>query len=495
MEAMISSLPVIAVLLPFIMTVPVYLAGRRSDKFRDYLAVGTTFVTFLLTLAMIPPVLNGKILEYVLLSANVSPIPLEFMADPFGLFVAVLSAFAWMLATVYSVGYMAPEHAKNRYYSFLVLNLGAMLGVVLSRNLFTLYIFFEILSIASWILVIHEETEEAMAAGKKYLFMGIGGGLFLLFGIIVTFMQSNVLDLTKIGILTYQGPITHLVFYAYIIGFGVKAGMFPMHVWLPDAHPVAPAPCSALLSGVMIKAGAYGIIRVVYNIFGIELIRSMNAHIIIAAVAGTGIILGSAVAISQKSLKRMLAYSSVSMICYVILGSMFLTQRGLEGAMLHLFAHLFMKDTLFLCAGAFIFKTGKKNIEDYKGIGKKMPFTMLGFTIAAMSMIGLPPFVGFISKWYLLLGALDAGTAFLTFYVVVLLGSSLMNAVYYMPVIISAYFGDVSSGHGEVEVDEAPWVMVVPILIFALGVVFFGMFPNIPLALIRPAAKMVLLGR
>ncbi len=494
METATSMLPTLAVLLPFLMAGPIYLIGRKSEKLRDSLAVGTAFITFLLTLLMIPPVLKGLVLEHVLLPATVSPIPLEFMADPFGLFVAVISAFAWLLATVYSLGYMAPEHAKNRYYSFLILNLGAMLGVVLSRNLFTLYIFFEILAIASWVLVIHEETEEAMAAGKKYLFMGIGGGLFLLFGIIVTFIQSNVLDITKVGILTYQGPITHLVFYAYIIGFGVKAGMFPMHVWLPDAHPVAPAPCSALLSGVMIKAGAYGIIRVVYNIFGTSLIRSMNAHIIMAGLAGTGIILGSAVAISQKSLKRMLAYSSVSMICYVILGSMFLTQRGLEGAMLHLFAHLFMKDTLFLCAGAFIFMTGKKNIEDYKGIGKKMPFTMLGFTIAAMSMIGLPPFVGFISKWYLLLGSLDAGSGFLTFYVVVLLGSSLMNAVYYMPIIISAYFGISPGGHEKVEANEAPWVMVVPILIFALGVVFFGMFPNIPLKLIKPAAKMVLLG-
>ncbi len=494
MESVTSILPTVAVLLPFLATVPIYLIGRKSEKLRDGLSVGTVFITFILTLIMIPPVLKGKVLEHVLLPATVSPIPLEFMADPFGLFVAVISAFAWLLATVYSLGYMAPEHAKNRYYSFLILNLGAMLGVVLSRNLFTLYIFFEILAIASWVLVIHEETEEAMAAGKKYLFMGIGGGLFLLFGIIVTFIQSNVLDITKVGILTYQGPITHLVFYAYIIGFGVKAGMFPMHVWLPDAHPVAPAPCSALLSGVMIKAGAYGIIRVVYNIFGTSLIRSMNAHIVMAGLAGTGIILGSAVAISQKSLKRMLAYSSVSMICYVILGSMFLTQRGLEGAMLHLFAHLFMKDTLFLCAGAFIFMTGKKNIEDYKGIGKKMPFTMLGFTIAAMSMIGLPPFVGFISKWYLLLGSLDAGSAFLTFYVVVLLGSSLMNAVYYMPIIISAYFGVSPGDHEEVETNEAPWTMVIPILIFALGVVFFGMFPNIPLKLIKPAAKMVLLG-
>lgn len=494
MEPLTSILPVLAVLIPFFMSIPVYLIGKHSDDLRDYLAVATTVVVFLLTLLMIPPVLNGKMLEYVLLPATVSPIPLEFMADPLGLFVAIISAFAWMLATIYSVGYMAPEHAKNRYYSFMVLNLGAMLGVVLSRNLFTLYIFFEILAIASWVLVIHEETEDAMAAGKKYLFMGIGGGLFLLFGIIVTFIQSNTLDITKIGILTYQGPITHLVFYAYIIGFGVKAGMFPMHVWLPDAHPVAPSPCSALLSGVMIKAGAYGIIRTVYNIFGTSLIRSMNAHIVMAGLAGTGIILGSAVAISQKSLKRMLAYSSVSMICYVILGSMFLTQRGLEGAMLHLFAHLFMKDVLFLCAGAFIFMTGKKNIEDYKGIGRKMPFTMLAFTIAAMSMIGLPPFVGFISKWYLLLGSLDAGTGFLTFYVVVLLGSSLMNAVYYMPIIIGAYFGDSHGEHEKVETKEAPWVMVVPILIFALGVVFFGMFPNIPLKLIKPAAKMLLMG-
>ncbi|MFQ6136351.1 MAG: complex I subunit 5 family protein [Candidatus Hydrothermarchaeales archaeon] len=490
-ETATSILLVLAVWIPAILSVPIYLAGRYSEDLRNYLAVGSTVASFLLSLAMIPAVLGGTVLEFVLLPSTVSPIPIEYMADPLGLLMAIMSSFAWMLATIYSIAYMEPEHAKDRYYGFLILTFSSMMGVVLAKNLFTLYICFEILAIASWVLVIHEETDEAMEAGKKYLFMGIGGGLFLLFAVVMTFIESNVLDISRVGILQYNGWITQAIFYSYIIGFGTKAGMFPMHVWLPDAHPIAPSPCSALLSGVMIKAGAYGIIRTIYNIFGVPLIFRMNAHIVIAGFAGMAIILGSAVAISQKLLKRMLAYSSISQMGYIILGSMFLTTRGLEGGILHLFNHILMKDALFLVAGALIFKTGKKNIDDFAGIGRKMPLSMLVFTVAALSMIGLPPFAGFISKWYLLLGALDAGTIALTFYVVVLLASSLMNAVYYMPIIIKAYFGVHEGEHEEVETDEAPLVMLIPMLILALGVLLFGIFPNIPLALIRPAAKLM----
>ncbi|MEE8168569.1 MAG: proton-conducting transporter membrane subunit [Candidatus Hydrothermarchaeales archaeon] len=483
-----SILPVIAVWLPAFMAVPIYFAGKRSESLRNKLAVVTAAISFLALLALIPRVLQGIVPEFIVLPSTISPIAIEYMADPFGLVVGIVGAFAWLLATIYSIAYMEPQHAKNRYYAFLILTLHAMLGVVFAKNLFTLYVHFEVLALASWVLVIHEETEEAMTAGKKYLYMGIGGGLFLLFAVVMTYIQADVLDLNRLGLLEYQGTITYIIFVCYIIGFGTKAGMFPMHIWLPDAHPVAPAPCSALLSGVMIKAGAFGIIRTVYNIFGIELIRQMNIAVPVAILAGMGIILGSAVAISQKVLKRMLAYSSISQIGYVILGSMFLTKRGLEGSILHLFNHVLMKDALFLCAGALIFKTGMTHIDDFKGIGRKMPLTMLAFSISALSMIGFPPLAGFISKWYLLLGAMDAGSTVLAVFVAVLLISSMMNAVYYMPIIIGAYFGE---AHEEIEIDEAPLVMLIPILLLALGVLLFGILPNIPLALIHPAAELL----
>jgi multicomponent Na+:H+ antiporter subunit D len=411
------------------------------------------------------------------------------MADPLGLIITLAATFAWFLATIYSTEYMKSSHALGRFYFFWLLTAGASFGVFLTRNLFALFISFEILSLASWVLVIHEETKEAMDAGKKYLFMGIAGGLFLLFGILMTKAEAGSLDLLRIGLLKNSGTITQIIFYSYIFGFGVKAGMFPVHVWLPDAHPVAPSPASALLSGVMIKAGAYGIIRTSYNVFGPTLVRELGAHNVLAVLVSIGIILGSAVAIPQRNLKRMLAYSSIAMMGYIILGAAFLTERGFEGAILHLFGHIFMKNTLFLAAGALLFKLDKKEISDYVGIGRKMPFTMLSFSIAAFSMIGLPPFVGFISKWFLVLGALDVGTFTFILFVVILLNSSLMNAVYYMPILIAAFFGEREDK--EVEIDEVPLTMLIPIVLLALGVLIFGILPNLPLTLIRSAAQML----
>ncbi|GBE56523.1 MAG TPA: monovalent cation/H+ antiporter subunit D family protein [Euryarchaeota archaeon] len=481
-----SILPLLVPWIPALAAPVAYVLGTKSEKARDLTAIIACFIPFVLALFMIPGVLNGKILNFVLLSENISPLPIEFMADPLSLIVILAATFAWFLATIYATQYMTHEHARNRFYFFWLLTAGATFGVFLSKNLFTLFINFEILSLASWVLVIHSETKEAMEAGKKYLFMGIAGGLFLLFGVIMTYVQAGSLDLTTLGLLKNKGIISQVIFYSYIIGFGVKAGMFPVHVWLPDAHPVAPAPASALLSGVMIKAGAYGIIRTIYNVFGPELVRELGAHYVLAILASAGIILGSAVAIPQGNLKRMLAYSSIAMMGYIILGATFLTGRGLEGSVLHLFGHVFMKDTLFLAAGALMFKLDKKEISDYKGIGRKMPITMTCFTIAALSMIGLPPFVGFISKWFLVLGALDVGGIAFILFVIILLNSSLMNAVYYMPIIVSAFFGE-HDEDDKVEIDEAPLAMLIPMVLLALAVVIFGIFPNLPLALIKLA--------
>jgi multicomponent Na+:H+ antiporter subunit D len=484
-ESVNSVIPVLVPLIPVLAAFPAYLVGLYSDRNRSMIAVLATFLSFVLALSMIPAILKGQILTFTLLSGEISPVALEFMADPLGIIVASVATFAWFLATVYATEYMKTEHAKGRFYFFWLLTAGATFGVFLTKNLFTLFISFEILSIASWVLVIHEENKEAMEAGKKYLFMGIAGGLFLLFGVIMTFVEAGSLDLTAHGLLSNRGIITQVIFYSYVIGFGVKAGMFPVHVWLPDAHPIAPSPASALLSGVMIKAGAYGILRTIYNVFGPTLTRELGAHIVLMVIVSFGIILGSAVAIPQRNLKRMLAYSSIAMMGYILLGAAFLTERGLQGSIMHLFGHMFMKNTLFLAAGALLFKLDKKEIEDYVGIGRKMPITMLAFTVAALSMIGLPPFVGFISKWYLVLGALDVGGPTVIGFVIILLLSSLMNAVYYMPIIIAAFFGE--SEEEDVEIDEAPLSMLIPMVLLAIGVLIFGILPNLPLALIRPA--------
>jgi multicomponent Na+:H+ antiporter subunit D len=383
------------------------------------------------------------------------------------------------------------------------------------------YIFFELLSVASAVLVFHEETPEAMRAGFKYLFLGVAGGLVLLFSIIATYQITGHGDLSMIGIGLKGNRFLPYIFWGYVIGFGVKAGMFPVHIWLPSAHPIAPSPASALLSGVMIKAGAYGIFKTAYNIIGVQDIFSshMDMILVLLILALITIFLGSAVAITQKEIKRMLAYSSISQIGYVIMGIALLSSRGIIGSLMHIFAHALMKGALFLCAGAIIYQTGLRQIKDLRGMGQRMPLITTVFTIGALSMIGLPPLVGFVSKWYLALGALqvmELGSYWPGWGIIalaVLLLSSLLNLIYYGPIIIGAWFSpqpgqepplghsnDDSSNHGDhgnhetkvanTRVNDDPnlWMML-PLLFLGFSVLFFGIFPGFPLNLASTVSK------
>lgn len=488
-EVVISLLPVIAVLLPFFGSLPVFFAGKMISRAAgNALAVIITAATFLSVLMMIPHVMGGYRLEFVLIPVSAVPVEIVFMVDHLGLVTAIFSSALWLAAVVYSVEYMAQEHAQDRYYSFLMLTLGATLGILLTKNLFALYLFFEIMALTSYVLVIHEETREALAAGLKYIFVCLGFGLCLLLAILVTYSVAGTLDLGNAGILPpggASGMVYTILFWLFVVGFGAKAGLFPLHFWLPDAHPVAPSPASALLSGVMIGTGAYGIIRVIYDVFGISLVSELGLNAPLAVIAGAAIILGSAVAITQKEIKRMLAYSSISQIGYPVLGAALLTPAGLEGAIFHLFNHAFMKGCLFLCAGAIIYRCGIRNIDSFSGLGRRMPLTMLCFTIAAFSMIGIPPLNGFISKWILCRGALEAGTVPLMLFVGVLLLSSLMNAVYYLPIVIRAYFGDADMNADVENSDPGAW-MLLPMLALALVCIISGICANTPLSVINP---------
>ncbi|MGA1790322.1 MAG: complex I subunit 5 family protein [bacterium] len=490
-----SYLPLLAVMFPLVAIV--FRPFVEKHRYYHYTLI-VSFVTFIIVMFMYPSIKAGNILNMSLdtgLGFN-----FVFRADMLGFFVGFLSILLWTLSSLYAIDYMSDSHAHGRYNIFSLLSLGGMMGVVFTGNLFTLYIFFELLSVASAILVFHEETPEAMKAGFKYLFLGIAGGLILLFGIIMTYEIAGTGDLTMIGIGLQGSKWLPFIFWSFIIGFGVKAGMFPMHIWLPSAHPVAPSPASALLSGVMIKAGAYGIFKTVYNIIGYtDLVRShMGLIFPLLVLALITIFLGSACAITQTEIKKMLAYSSISQIGYVIMGIALLTPTGIVGGLLHIFAHAFMKGTLFMCAGAFIHKTGLRELEDLKGIGKRMPFTTVCFSICALSMIGLPPFIGFISKWFLAMGSLEAmrlgnywpGIGLIA--LLTLLLSSLLNLVYYGPVVIGAWMhGNGESAHDSTPAknDEADKIMLIPMLFLSVGVFIFGITPRIPLDFVRKISK------
>jgi multicomponent Na+:H+ antiporter subunit D len=442
---------------------------------------------------MIPAVWQGEVLNYVLDSGFYN-VTFTFFSDSLGLLIGLAGSFVWLIASIYSIEYMSHSHKIRRYNIFSMFALTGMMGVVFSKNLFALYLFFEMLSICSYVMVVHEETQEARQAGLKYLFMGVFGGLILFKATIAIYAVSGTADFIEIAAMSAKlgdHPWMKYIFFGLIMGFGVKAGMFPVHVWLPDAHPVAPSPASALLSGVMIKAGGYGIIRVIYNIVGVEFMHRQSILAGILIIAFVNIFLGSAMAIRTNEIKRMLAYSSISQIGYILLGSALLTPAGVMGAAIHIFNHAFKKSTLFLCAGSWIHKTGLRQLDDLKGIGKKMPITTVLFTVAGVAMIGFPPFSGYVSKWCLALGAMEVvkvdsyGASIGIFTVFALILSAFLNLLYYGPIIFRAWFRQ-RDEEKDVEVfenvDPGP-LMWVPVFILVMGVLLFGLFPQFPIHL------------
>ncbi len=504
-EKITSTLPALVMFFPFLAAVAAFFITRYQKRAGEIFSVLTIAIVFVAIFSMYPAIKNGNILfgKYFFLSI---PYYIYFRVDMLGFFLGLLITFLWLLATIHSIGYMAKEHAHDRYYCFLLLSLGGCLGTVFAGELVGLFLFFEIMAVSSFVLVAHEEHPYAMFAGTKYLFMSVGAGLSIFFGIIVTYyLSGGILTLDGFGLIRETSTLSLLGFIAFLLGFGIKAGIFPVHVWLPDAHPAAPSPVSALLSGVMIKVGAYGLIRVFYQVYGFTLLRDAGWEKIPLILAVITILLGSALALVQDDIKRRLAYSSVAQIGYILLGISLLSERAFTGAIYHIFTHAFMKGCLFLIAGAIIVRTGERRISHMGGIGLKMPLTMIAFTLCALSMVGIPPFNGFISKWELSLGALDIGQPLI---VALLIVSSLLNSAYYFPIITSAFFGKPKEALDEVAataaesspgksnsgtgtgLSEAPLTMLIPIGILGIGCIAFVLLPqNWPLELAKAVVR------
>lgn len=507
-QAVTSPLPAVAVLLPLLGAMLVVPLGRMSARARAVIVVGTTAAATGVVVAMIPGVLGGAVYSAVVFKMAPS-IWMHFMADPLGLMFGSTVVVLWMLAAVYSQGYMADEHKQNRYYVFFMLSLGWTLGVAFAANLLTLLVFYELFSILTYPLVIQEETPEAIAAGTKYIIYILIGGSLLLPAVVLSYWLGGTLTLMEPGILTAQVSRLGLIatFWCFIAGFGVKAAVMPLHGWVPDAHPAAPAPFSALLSGVMVAAGSFGIARVFFNVFGTELLRSLGMIDIVGYVAAITVVLAAILAISQDNLKRRLAYSTISQMAYVVLGLTLLGEFALQGALVHIANHAFMKGTLFLCAGIIIKKTGYHNISEMAGLAARLPWTMAAFTVSVLGMIGTPSLSGFVSKWYLGLGMLEVGKPL---YLLVLLGGALLAAIYLLPIVYTFYlkkpYAEATSDDPDPvpstvhnpssrEVSdgpEAPLSMLAPTLTGALLTVVLGLFawaPGLPLSLARIAIE------
>lgn len=485
MEIITSFSPGLAVLASLFAAIMI-LVFSRHPNIRDGISVFAGIIKFGLVASMIPVVMSGKLIELKLW--DVLPgLPLMFRVDAFGLLFGLIASFLWIFTTFYSIGYMRAlkEHAQTRYFFCFAIALSSALGVAFSANLFTLFIFYEILTISTYPLVVHIETPEAMRAGRKYLLYLLTSGVFLLFSIIAVYHYTGTTDFAFGGILAGKGipeEILKLLFITFMIGCA-KAAFMPLHSWLPTAM-IAPTPVSALLHAVaVVKAGVFTAVRIILYIFGIDLMSQTGLALAMAYFVSFTILVASIFALTQDNLKKRLAYSTVSQLSYVVLGVVMLTPAGITGGMMHILNHAFMKITLFFCAGAIIVASGKEKISEMCGIAKQMPYTMIAFTIGAIGMAGIPITAGFISKWYLLIASVEIAQIPL---LLVLLASTLLNVAYFFPIIINAFF---KKPDRELSYKEAPLFMLVPLLLTALISIIIGIMPDEPLALISIAVQ------
>ncbi len=409
---------------------------------------------------------------------------LVLRAGPLALLFVSLSTVLWLVTTIYAIGYLEGSPHRSRFFGFFSLCVTATVGVALSGNMITFLIFYEFLTLATYPLLVHRGTEEARRAGHTYLVYTMIGGALLLLGTAWLYSLTGTLEFTPRGFLSGLGEEHRhaliIIFVLMIAGLGVKAALVPLHGWLPLAM-VAPAPVSALLHAVaVVKAGAFGIVRVVYDVFGVDFATGLGVMEPLAWLAGFTIIYGSLRALFQDDLKRRLAFSTISQVSYIVLGVAIAGPIATIGGVVHLVHQGLMKITLFFCAGNLAETLGIHKVSEMNGVGRRMPWTMAAFTIGAFGMIGAPPVAGFISKWYLGMGALEAGQSWV---LLVLAGSSLLNAAYFLPILHAAWFRK-SPESWPHEHDfgrkETAWALLLPPLITAALALAAGLLATLP---------------
>lgn len=475
MEILYSIKPFLAVMVSFA-AVPV-IVSARSANVREMWTFVAAGIKLLIVVSMVPAVLKGVVIENTI--AEVLPgLAIKFRVDSLGLLFALVASFLWIVTSVYSVGYMRSlnEHSQTRYFSFFALSLSATIGVAFSANLLTLYLFYEMLSFSTYPLVTHHQDQKARSSGRKYLFYILGPSIGLVLpAMLYIYHVTGTLEFSAIGMMPegMSKGVTAALLIMFVFGFA-KAGIMPFHSWLPAAM-VAPTPVSALLHAVaVVKVGAFCVARVITGVFGASVLSSMHLDTLLCIIASFTIIVSSLIALTQDELKRRLAFSTIGQLSYIVLGISLLSLSGMTGGILHIAMHAFGKITLFFCAGAIFVATGIKNISDMEGLGKRMPVTMAAFFIGSLSVIGLPPCGGFISKWYIVIGTVEAERLAM---LAVILTSSLLNAAYFLPVVYRAFFSKKPQVLG-VEIKEAPIWCLVPLVLTAVISILLFFFPQ-----------------
>lgn len=465
-------------LLPILLPIigGVFVFRQKTEQRRNRLVLQLTAGTA--ALALLLCVMPPQSMDLMTIQGGLR---LALRSDSLAKFFMALIALIWTLVAVFSFPYLRHVGKERQFEGFYTMTLGILMGLSLARNFVTMYMFFEMMSLITVPLVLHNGTAAARRAGFKYLGYSVFGAGMALAGYFFLAHYQSTVDFVAGGALDLSKAYPHqelllVVYFLMIVGFGAKAGMMPMQAWLPAAHPVAPAPASAVLSGVITKGGVLAMIRVTYYMFGADFLAGSWAQKTLLTLALCTIFVGSMLALREKQLKKRLAYSTISQVSYVLFGLLLMSREGLQGALLQIVFHALAKDVLFLAAGAIIISSNFTRIEQLRGIGRRMPVTMWCFTLASLSLIGIPPMSGFVSKWYLAQAALDYESfAFGIVSVVVLILSALLTAGYLLPIVTTGFFPgkDVLVEHKEVGRS-----MTGPMIFLAVAALLLGLYPT-----------------
>ena len=471
---------ILSIILPVLLGLGVLVHGEFQNR-KKLLAI--TGAGLLATAALGLAVVFGGETELLLFSFGKN-LDLYFHVDTMGRFFAVVVNVIWVLAGIYAFEYMKHEQEESRFFGFYLMVHGILNGLVFSGGMVTYYLFYELMTLLSVPLILHNRSKEAIKGGLKYLFYSLFGAYMVLFGLFflnrfagsLSFLPGGTLDAAAVA---GNEKLMLVVAFSMIIGFSVKAGMFPLHAWLPTAHPVAPAPASAVMSGIIVKMGVLGMIRVVYYLVGAEFLRGTWVQTAWMSLALVTVFMGSMLAYREKIMKKRLAYSTVSQASYILFGLSLLQPQAMTGALLHVVFHAVIKSCLFLSAGAIIYKTHKTQVAELRGIGKEMPVAIWCYTFASAALIGIPPASGFISKWYLATGALASGMGVFSWLgPVVLLTSALLTAGYLLPITVNGFLPGADFDYTDLKKKEPNVTMLLPLLILAALAVLLGLLPG-----------------
>ncbi len=459
-----------AILLPVIP----FIKKTQFEFFTEAIVIATSILVWML-------LLHRPDGQFVLISLY-SYIDITLRIDGLGMVFAGLVSVLWPIATLYSFEYMEHEERQKLFFMFYTMTYGVTLGIAFSGNLLTMYVFYELLTLATIPLVIHTFTREAVLATKKYIYYSMGGAAlgFMAVAFMIRFSTGDVFTMggtlapSLIGNLDRNMVLT--VFVLAFLGFSIKAAMFPFYAWIPDAG-VAPTPVTALLHAVaVVKAGAFAVIRLTYYSFGTDLVKGTWAQTLVMSLAAFTIVFGCSMAVKETHMKRRLAFSTVSNLSYIIFGATIMTPAGLAAGLTHMVFHAIMKISAFFCVGAIMHKTEKSFVHETTGFGWRMPWVYLAFTVSSLGMMGVPGTCGFISKWYLAEAALDSNDVLAYVGVACLLVSALLTAIYMMSMVIRAFYPEQDFDMKTVEYAKDPtWKMVLPLMIFSIAIICFGL--------------------